>query len=146
MPDFRFIVNAPVSPEQFTDLLLRSTLSQRRPVHDPNCIGKMLKNANLTITAWKEDVLVGIARSLTDFGFCCYLSDLAVDIQFQSRGIGKELVRRTALQLDPMCKVILLAAPKATGYYPKIGFRKHDSAYISECRDLLYRHDQQNVR
>jgi predicted N-acetyltransferase YhbS len=97
----------------------------------------MLQHANLICTAWDGDLLVGVARSVTDFSFCCYLSDLAVDIAYQKRGAGVELIRVTQGRLHPQCKIILLAAPKAEGYYPKIGMTQHHSAWIVSASPLL---------
>jgi ribosomal protein S18 acetylase RimI-like enzyme len=118
--DYR--VNAAMTVEQFIDLLTRSTLGERRPIDDRACMEGMVNNANLTVTAWDGDRLVGVARSVTDFCYACYLSDLAVDAEYQHRGIGKTLVDRTQDALGPRCKIRLLSAPAATGYYPKIGF------------------------
>lgn len=118
-------------------MLRRSTLGERRPVHDLPSIKNMLRHANLVCTAWIGRKLVGVARSLTDFSFCCYLSDLAVDMEFQRQGIGKELVRLTQSRLGPECKIILLAAPKAVDYYPRIGFSAHNSAWVISARDCL---------
>jgi len=124
-----------ITPEQFIDLLKRSTLAERRPVDDAGRIAAMLENANLICTAWAGDVLVGVARSVTDFSYCCYLSDLAVDVSFQKQGIGKGLVQVTQSRLHPKCKIILLAAPKAEGYYAKIGFSHFHSAWILPPHD-----------
>ncbi|MDB6067870.1 MAG: GCN5-related N-acetyltransferase [Pedosphaera sp.] len=123
--------NRTITPAQFVDVLKRSTLGERRPVHDSERISDMLSHADLICTAWDGDVLVGVSRSLTDFSYCCYLSDLAVDVAYQKMGIGKELIRLTQTRLHPQCKIILLAAPKAEGYYPKIGFSHFHSAWIS---------------
>src|SRR5271170_6741424 len=119
-----------IGEEQFVDLLKRSTLAKRRPVDDPKCIKAMLGHANLLCTAWDGERLVGVARSVTDFEYCCYLSDLAVDEAYQKQGIGRELVRLTQSKLGSNAKIILLAAPKADGYYPRIGFESHPSAWI----------------
>jgi len=119
-----------INAAEFVDVLRRSTLAERRPVDDLRCMGVMLKNASLLCTAWDGEWLVGVARSVTDFAFCCYLSDLAVDVSYQRRGIGRELIRVTQSQLDPRVKLILLAAPKAEAYYPKIGFDAHRSAWV----------------
>ena len=90
----------------------------------------MLQHANLLCTAWDDETLVGIARSLTDFEYCCYLSDLAVDVKYQKAGIGKRLIELTRSKLGGSAKIILLAAPKAETYYPKLGFAAHPSAWI----------------
>jgi predicted N-acetyltransferase YhbS len=119
-----------ISAAEFIDLLNRSTLAERRPVDDPQCIEAMLKHANLICTAWDGEKLVGVARSVTDFEYCCYLSDLAVDAACQKQGIGRELVRLTKSRLGSRANIILLAAPKAEGYYPRIGFAAHRSAWI----------------
>jgi predicted N-acetyltransferase YhbS len=119
-----------ISDTDFVDLLKRSTLAERRPVHDPKCIQAMLEHANLLCTAWDGEKLVGVARSVTDFEYCCYLSDLAVDETYQKQGIGRELIRLTQSRLGPSAKIILLAAPKAETYYPGIGFEPHRSAWI----------------
>lgn len=126
-----------ISPEQFVDLLQRSTLGERRPLHDPLCIEAMLNHANLLCTAWDGDRLVGVARSVTDFAYCCYLSDLAVDAAYQRQGIGRNLIRLTASRLGENAKIILLSAPKVEGYYPKIGFEAHHSAWMLPARKGL---------
>jgi len=118
----KYKVNGIIGPEQFIDVLSRSTLGERRPVDDRECIEGMLRHANLTVTAWDGDEIVGIARSVTDFYYACYLSDLAVDVGYQHAGIGKELVRHTQRELGPRCAIRLISAPSAMGYYPKVGF------------------------
>ncbi len=119
-----------ISDEEFVDVLRRSTLAERRPVDDAAVIRAMLEHANLLCTAWDGNLLVGVARSVTDFEYCCYLSDLAVDAQYQKMGIGKELIRVTQSRLGRKAKIVLLAAPKAEGYYGKVGFSQHRSAWV----------------
>jgi GNAT superfamily N-acetyltransferase len=119
-----------ISEVDFVDLLKRSTLAERRPVEDAKCIQAMLRHADLLCTAWDGELLVGVARSVTDFEYCCYLSDLAVDQAYQKRGIGKKLIELTKSKLGRRASLILLAAPKAQEYYPKIGFDAHPSAWI----------------
>jgi len=119
-----------ITAEQFKDVLNRSTLGERRPVDDDECMMKMVQNANLTVTAWNGETLVGVARSVTDLVYCCYLSDLAVDKTYQHQGIGRELIHLTQKQLGSRCTLILLAAPAAESYYPKIGMTHHESAWL----------------
>ncbi len=126
-----------IGEEEFVDLLKRSTLAERRPVDDLKCIKAMLQHANLICTAWDGAKLVGVARSVTDFAFCCYLSDLAVDAAYQKQGIGRELIRLTQSRLGGRAKIILLAAPKAEGYYPQIGFDAHHSAWVISATKSL---------
>ena len=126
-----------ITVEQFVGVLQRSTLAERRPVTEPERIANMLQHSNLLCTAWDGNCLVGVARSVTDFSFCCYLSDLAVDVAYQRQGIGAELIRVTQSRLHPQCTVILLAAPKAVGYYPKIGMTPHSSAWVTPAAPLL---------
>lgn len=123
-------VNREISADEFIGLLRRSTLSERRPVDDRECIKSMLEHGNLLVTAWEQERLVGVARSVTDFSYCCYLSDLAVDVEYQKRGIGKRLVAETQQRLGPRCLLILLSAPAAVEYYPRIGFQHHPQAWI----------------
>ena len=115
--------------DQVIELYRASTLGERRPVDDHERMGKMLRNANLVITAWDGNLMVGISRSLTDFAYATYLSDLAVRESYQRKGIGKELVRRTK-QESGSATIILLSAPKAVDYYPRIGFTHHPQAWI----------------
>ncbi|MCD8482046.1 MAG: GNAT family N-acetyltransferase [Verrucomicrobia bacterium] len=133
----RYEYNQKISREEFTGLLKRSTLAERRPVEDISCMEAMLKHGNLLCTAWDGEKLIGVARSITDFEYCCYLSDLAVDCSYQNQGVGKQLIRLTQSRLRETAKIILLAAPKATGYYPKIGFESHNSAWIIPARKEL---------
>jgi len=115
--------------DDLIDVYVDSSLGERRPVDDRDRMARMLAEANLVITAWEGDTLVGVSRSVTDWAYCTYLSDLAVRSDFQGRGIGKELVRLTR-RAAPETTVILLAAPKAVDYYPKIGMSRHDSAWV----------------
>ena len=124
--------NATITPGQFVDILDRSGLAERRPVDDAACIAGMVANGNLTITAWNGEVLVGIARSVTDFFYCCYLSDLAVDRDYQRQGIGRELIVRTQAELGQRCTIILLSAPNAVDYYPHIGMQRHPQAWVMQ--------------
>jgi GNAT superfamily N-acetyltransferase len=110
------------------DLYRASTLGQRRPIDDRARMEMMLRNANLVISAWDQDLLVGISRSLSDFTYVTYLSDLAVRESHQRQGIGKELIRRTQDASAP-ATIILLAAPAAEQYYPHIGFSHHPQAW-----------------
>ncbi len=126
-----------ITEAEFINLLNRSTLGARRPVDDPKSIAAMLRHADLLCTAWDGEKLVGVARSVTDFEFCCYLSDLAIDEAYQKRGIGKELIALTKSRLGSKAFIILLAAPKAEGYYPKIGFDAHRSAWILSADKTL---------
>jgi len=125
-------INVPVSAVQFIDLLRRSTLAERRPVDDRDCIEGMIGNSNLTVSAWDGGQLAGIARSVTDFHYACYLSDLAVDRALQKQGIGRRLQALTQDQLGPRCTLILLAAPAADAYYGHIGFSRHERCWILE--------------
>jgi predicted N-acetyltransferase YhbS len=112
------------------ELYRASTLGERRPVDDRERMAAMLRHANLVVTAWDGDLLVGISRALSDFSFITYLSDLAVRLSHQKRGIGKELIRRTQALAGEHAKLILLAAPAAEQYYPKIGFTRHPQAWM----------------
>ena len=125
-----------ISVEEFKEILVNSTLGERRPIDEPERLSKMIEHGNLIVTARENGKLVGIARSLTDFVYCTYLSDLAVDIKFQKMGIGKELIKQTKIA-TPKAKLILLSAPKAVDYYPKIGMTKWDHCYVlNDVNDL----------
>lgn len=115
-------INELVSTDQFIELLEHSTLGERRPINDRDCMEGMISNSNLTISAWDSGKLVGIARSMTDFHYACYLSDLAVSKDHQKCGIGKKLQIVTQQQLGPKCNLILIAAPAANSYYEHIGY------------------------
>ena len=126
-----------IGDDEFIDLLKRSTLAERRPVDDPVCIRAMIEHADLLCTAWDDEKLIGVARSVTDFNYCCYVSDLAVDEAYQKQGVGRALIRLTQSRLGPRAKIILLAAPKAEGFYPRIGFERHRSAWVLAATSKL---------
>ncbi|NOX75232.1 MAG: GNAT family N-acetyltransferase [Gammaproteobacteria bacterium] len=128
--DICYATSEPPGVDEFIDVLERSTLAARRPVENRACLQGMLDHADLFVTARCDSKLVGIARSVTDFHYCCYLSDIAVDREYQSRGIGKQLIRETRSPLGPQCKLILLSAPEVADYYPKIGFTHHPRAWL----------------
>ncbi|SNT69181.1 GNAT family N-acetyltransferase [Psychrobacter sp. LV10R520-6] len=149
-------INTAISPEQFIELLNKCSLGARRPIDNYYVIKGMLDNADLLITAWvgeQEDKeankeirsgahddsrikeLIGVARCVSDFSYCCYLSDLAVAENYQHQGIGKLMIKKIEQQLPPSCKIILLSAPQASDAvnkisYPKIGFTKHENAWV----------------
>jgi predicted N-acetyltransferase YhbS len=125
-------ISVQVSTDQFIDLLRASTLGERRPVDDRECMKGMVENSNLVVTAWDGENLIGIARSMTDFHYACYLSDLAVAIKYQNSGIGKKLQVITQENLGPKCKLILLAAPAANSYYEHIGFTNNQRCWVLE--------------
>lgn len=101
-----------------------------RPTHDNARIAKMYANSQVVVTAWHNGLLVGVARSVTDFCYCCYLSDLAVRSEYQNAGIGKKLVALTKDRIGDECMLLLIAAPSAVNYYPKIGMEKVTDAFI----------------
>ncbi|MBZ0090439.1 MAG: GNAT family N-acetyltransferase [Thermoanaerobaculia bacterium] len=138
MPETTEIVyrdDANLGVEEAVDLYRRSTLGERRPVDRPDTFADMLRHANLTVTAWRGDRLVGISRSLTDFSYVAYLADLAVDAECQRQGIGRRLVEETRRRLGPRCMIVLLAAPKAAEYYARIGFEHHPRAWVLRGAD-----------
>ena len=119
-----------LSASEFIDVLRRSTLAARRPVDDVARIEAMLANADIVITARVDGLLVGVSRAITDFAWCTYLSDLAVDQRYQRRGIGRELIRRTHDAAGLKTTLILLAAPDARSYYPHIGMEHQDACWM----------------
>ena len=123
--------------DEMLDLYRASTLGERRPIDDRATFADMMRHANLVVTAWDDGIAVGISRSLTDFSYVCYLADLAVRVSHQKCGIGRELIARTRAELGPRAMIVLLAAPAAVDYYPKIGFTPHGSAWILRAGEPL---------
>lgn len=117
-----------LSAQEFRDVLVASTLGERRPVEDLERLEKMLRNADLVITARDNGKLVGVARSVTDYAYCCYLSDLAVDADYQRQGIGMRLIAETRARAGHQATLLLVAAPASEDYYPKIGME-----HIKSC-------------
>lgn len=125
-----FKKDAPLTLEQFTALYRESTLAERRPAERPEIMQQMKDNADVTITAWDGEDLVGISRSLTDFGYVAYLADLAVAKSHQNQGIGRSLIAETRAALGPDCMLVLLAAPAADRFYPRVGFSHNPRAWV----------------
>lgn len=136
MNEIIYTIEKSLDVSEFIEVLKNSTLAERRPVEDEQRIASMCINANLIVTARINGKLIGVARSITDFVYCTYLSDLAVDMKYQKKGIGKKLIEETKKQ-TPQAKLILLSAPDAVDYYPKIGMTKHNHCYfIDDLKDL----------
>lgn len=129
MREILYKVESSLNPSEFIDVLVRSTLSERRPVNNLERIKEMCKNANLVVTARESGKLIGVARSIADFAYCIYLSDLAVDKSYQKKGIGKRLIEETK-KAAPKAMLILLSAPATVDYYPKIGMTRHNNCFI----------------
>jgi ribosomal protein S18 acetylase RimI-like enzyme len=129
--EVRYAIEPDLSADEFIDVLRRSTLAERRPIDDRDRIAGMLEHADVIATARAADgLLVGVSRAISDYHYCTYLSDLAVDEAFQRRGIGRELILRTHAAGGFHTSLILIAAPKARSYYPHIGMQPHDSCWI----------------
>lgn len=126
----RYAMEPDLTATEFIDILTRSTLADRRPTQEPGTIEGMLRGADVLIVARTlTGQLVGVSRAISDRAYCTYLSDLAVDLQFQRQGIGRELIRRTHEAAGRNTTLILLSAPKAAEYYPHIGMTAHGSCW-----------------
>ena len=127
--EIQYALEPGLRAEEFRAVLIASTLGERRPVEDLERLERMLRNADVIATARDGGRLVGISRAVTDFSYCCYLSDLAVDVAYQRKGIGKRLIEETHRAAGDETSVILVAAPAAEGYYPKIGMTQRPSCW-----------------
>lgn len=133
MVNIEYSLEPHLAVDEFIDVLRRSTLAERRPVDDSATMAGMIAHADIIVTARESrGVLVGVSRAITDFSFCTYLADLAVDEAFQRQGIGRHLIRRTHVAAGLQTHLILLAAPKAETYYPHIGMLRHNSCWLIE--------------
>jgi GNAT superfamily N-acetyltransferase len=119
------------------ELYRASTLGERRPIDDRERMRTMLTRADIVVTAWEEALMVGIARSISDFSYFTYLADLAVRVSHQRNGIGRELIRRTREVGGSKTNLLLLSAPAAVDYYPRLGFVPHESAWLLRPEDEL---------
>jgi GNAT superfamily N-acetyltransferase len=124
----QFRINAPLKAENVIEVFKSSGIN--RPVEDVKRIDLMLKNSNLIVSAWDGIELIGIARSVTDYNYCCYLSDLAVKSEHQRSGIGKQLIELTQQTIGEQTMLLLLSAATAMEYYPKAGFDKAENAFM----------------
>ena len=126
--ELTYKINEPLKTEDMIEVFDSSGIN--RPTKDPERIEKLFANSNLTISARDKDKLVGISRSVTDFSFCCYLSDPAVRKEYQHLGIGKELIKLTQENIGESVMLLLLSAQRAMDYYPKVGFEKVKNGFI----------------
>lgn len=131
-----YIAQPEITSTDFITILKKSTLGLRRPLTDLVAMQTMFDYGNVYVGAYDEGKLVGLARVMTDFVFTSYLSDLAIDEAYQHQGIGKQLIKEVKKYL-PNAKVILIAAPAAEGYYPKIGMQKHEHCYVLDRMEEL---------
>jgi GNAT superfamily N-acetyltransferase len=119
-----------VDAAEYIAVLNRTTLGPRRPVAEPDRIARMIAEADVLLTARVDGRLVGVSRALTDYSFATYLSDLAVDEEYQGHGIGRELIHRTHEAAGKDTMLVLIAAPQAETYYPHIGLVQHHSCWF----------------
>ncbi len=137
MAEIRYRYGNDLDLDQVIELYRASTLGERRPVDDRQVMAAMLRHGNVTVSAWDANLLVGISRTLTDFAYVGYLSDLAVRESHQKLGIGTQLIQRTREKMGPRSMLVLLSAPKAADYYPKVGLHQHPSAWVLKATDPL---------
>ena len=119
------------------ELYRASTLAERRPIDDLARMRTMLARAGIVVTAWDGSLMVGLSRAVSDFSYFTYLADLAVRESHQRSGIGRELIRRTREAGGPKTNLLLLSAPAAVEYYPRLGFVQHESAWLLRPEDEL---------
>lgn len=119
-----------IIPDTEAIIALYASAGLNRPIDDKERIAEMYANSNLVLSAWDGDTLVGVSRSLTDFCYCCYLSDLAIMEEYKRHGIGRKLIDLTLEQLGEQVTLILLSAPGAMEYYPKVGFDAIHNGFI----------------
>jgi ribosomal protein S18 acetylase RimI-like enzyme len=118
---------------EFRRVLIESGLASIRPIDDLARLQAMLSAADLIVTArleGPEGQLVGIARCITDFAWCCYLSELAVSASAQGLGIGKGLIEEVRRQLGPRVSLVLASVPEAVGFYERIGMPRMPDAFF----------------
>lgn len=128
MPEIDYRHNHPLDPIDIVRVFDASGIT--RPTSDLPRIARMFAAPSLVISAWQNGRLVGVCRSLTDYSYCCYLSDLAVEKALQGQGVGKELVKRTQAVIGDEVSLILLSAPGAMSYYPAVGFQRAENAFV----------------
>lgn len=126
--EIEYFCDREISAQQLSGLFCSANM--QRPVNDFYRLRQMLDKADIVVSAFSEERLVGMARAITDFSYCCYLSDLAVAADFQRQGIGKKLIELVRQRIGPQCSLLLLSAPKAMSYYPLVGFEQVTNAWI----------------
>ena len=131
--DITYADDQPVDTDQFIALLQASGLDASRPVADRACLASMVLNADILITAWHGDDLVGIARAVTDFTWCCHLSDIAVDAAWQRRGIGREMIARTCALLGDRCRLIVPSDEVAGAWFEATGFSPQGNVWARDA-------------
>ena len=124
----KYLKNVDLNLEDIILVFEKSSIN--RPIGNKNRIKSMFDNSNLIISAWDQDKLVGLCRALTDFSYCCYLSDLAVDTDYQRQGIGKTMIDLVKKEISDEVSLVLLSAPSAMSFYPKVGFGKIENGFI----------------
>lgn len=137
MQDIELKVGTQLPLDKVQGLYRSSTLGERRPIDDAECLAEMIERASLIVTAWDGQELVGISRTLTDRCYVAYLADLAVAKDHQRQGIGTALIERTRQELGERCMIVLLSAPAAEAYYPRVGFKHHPQAWVLSADDPL---------
>jgi ribosomal protein S18 acetylase RimI-like enzyme len=131
MDQILFALEPNLTVDEFINCLVRSTLSERRPVGNRATIEGMLRHADLVVTGRSTSgLLIGVSRAITDYHYATYLSDLAVDKDYQRQGIGRRLIQETHERAGKQTTLILLSAPAAVNYYPHIGMQQHPSAWV----------------
>jgi len=117
-----------IKAEELSNVFMMSGI--KRPYQDLDRLQRMINNSDIVITAWEDEQMIGIARAVTDYSYCCYLSDLAVNKEYQKSGIGQQLIERVREKIGEECSLVLLSAPEAVNYYPKVGFTQTDKAFV----------------
>ena len=105
---------------ELSALYLAAPLGNKKP----SDLETVFTNSMFRCFVYDSGRLVAAGRALADGVDCSYLADIAVHPDYQSQGLGKEIVRRLCALSRNHRKIILYAAPGKDGFYLKLGFRR----------------------
>lgn len=123
LPPLR-IERTEIDVDEFRSLLQRTGFD----VQDRTRIATALLES-ITIGAWHDAKLVGVARIVTDSAVTATLAELAVDPEYQHRGLGRTLLSR-AYDATPRGELSIIA-PRGTGpFFEALGADRALASFV----------------
>jgi GNAT superfamily N-acetyltransferase len=88
----------------------------------PDLLLKALRNSHTVVTAWDGERLVGLGNAISDGYLVVHYPHLVVHPEYQSKGIGTEIVKQMQKKYQGFHQQSVLADGKAVEFYKECGF------------------------
>lgn len=123
--DIKFKETQDFTPKELEELFLSVNWESGKY---PEKLAAAMRNSPHVISAWHNNKLIGLIRSLDDGETIAFIHYLLVHPDYQKHHIGKELMNRLLSKYKDILYIkIIPSDPKTIAFYEKFGFKQYDN-------------------